>query len=231
MKTLRRTFFLLVIVFAIAMLPAISKAQQVQADKRPEEPHMIEATEQEFLQFWGWVMDHVDADPKYLPPQTAKRLQWAADQLNKKQLSFELATGIIPDQKATFVMIADYVGEKPLIRVNLSILAIWYWESYKSKTPLSHQERNNLAVFYSHEIIHLQHGPLVLTATKTDTPLREFEERRTWAMSVIEDIRPLLEKGEPLREDFVLADKTLRACGDDQDCPAFKKLMEEHALK
>lgn len=229
---LNRKFFLLTSLFIA--LPLISAAQQAPMAKQPEELPLIEATKDELLQFWGWVMHHVEIgteNSKYLPPQTSKRLLWLVDSLQKKELSFDLATGRVPPIKQLVIMVADYRDGKPIILVNLSQLAIWYWESYKSKTPISRQERNTLTLALSHEIIHLQHGPLVLAAVKSDPQLRDFEERRTWATFAIEDIRPLAEQGEPLNEDFVQTDKTLRSCQDDMDCPAFKKLISDHLPK
>lgn len=236
MKTDLRRARLLLVLFVLGVVPlAVSKAQQTQPDQQPQEPPMVVATENELLQFWGWVMDHVEAGTegsKYLSPQTNKRLVWMVDKLQKKELSFALATGRIPStEKIHALMVADYEAGKPIVRVNLSLLAVWYWGNYKSKIPISRQERNNLTVALSHEIIHLQHGSLVLQAVKSDAPLHDFEERRTWATSVIEDIRPLVEQREPLRDDFVLADKALRSCQDDQDCPAFKKFLYEHTIK
>ena len=236
MKTdLRCPRFLAMSLVLSAVLLAIGKAQQVQPTQQPGEPPLVVATESELLVFWSWLGGHIELgtdNSKYLPPQTSKRLLWLADKVQKKEFSYQLLTGRIPStQQVNPVMFADYEAGNPIIRVNLSLLVIWYWENYQKKIPISRQERNNLVIAFSHEIIHLQHGPLILQAARIDPQVNAFEERRTWATSVMEDIRPMLEEGEPLRSDFVEADKILRSCQDDQDCPAFKKFLSEHVIK
>jgi hypothetical protein len=223
------------LMFALVLASACF-AQQVEPAKQSDEPPLISMSQEEALQFWGWVANQAinfvsgNDEFKNVPQQTVGRLQWLVNKQNDG-LTFNLQSGRLPKEQVHILMLLSFKGSDPVVDVNLSLLTVMHWEKYKSKTPIDRKSRNTLILAFAHEAIHLKHGPFVMYAEQSDMQLREFEERRTWAQSVLEDIRPMLDKGEPMDDDFVQADKLLRSCNDDMDCPAFKKFTFDRTGK
>jgi hypothetical protein len=159
-------------------------------------------------------------------------LAWIFNENRVGNLTFSwFANGRIEDNQQVYGMTSGYVDGKLNIEVNLSLLAIWFWDSYKDHTPIPPMRRNDLAIMLSHEVIHLQHGKDVLEAVKTNLALRKEEERRTWTVTVLEDVRPLIASGEKLNEHFVQASDAFKACSGDPLCPAFESFIDGHMKK
>lgn len=220
--------------FALLDSSLAAQAQQ-KADNQSVQKPLIQLTEKEALAFFQWVMNLMNVEHeanKQLPPWTKERISWFFRQNQEDQLTLSvIATGLIGDDQQVIAMASGYKDGKANIEVNLSLLAIWFWDSYKQNVPVNRARRNDLALILSHEVIHIQHGSVILQEITVDPALRKEEERRTWAVSVLEDIRPLIRKGEKMNDHFIKAEEAFRFCNGDPDCPAFEKFVDGHTKK
>lgn len=217
-RTLCAALVLLMIPF---LLTGVVAAQDATISSQTKESLLDTMTTEEAFKLFNWVLGHLKVDTREFGPKTSQRIDWMFRE--SQNINFTLAKRVAEDtEEKTHLMIAGYDNGKLELKVNLGWLVKKYWENYRSNTPISRQDRNDLAILLSHEVIHLQHGPLLLQALKTDPALLGFEERRTWAQSVIEDIRPLVERNEAVNTDYTVAQILLRYCDDDMDCQAFK---------
>lgn len=234
MKFIVFVFLAVSVCFAQQAKPTTQLENQ-QSGKKSNDLPLIPMSKEEAKQFWVWIanqgIDYVGGgeDFKNVSKKTKDRLQWIVD-MEKRGLTAKLEFGRIQEEPVHYLMTSSYQGENPVLGVNLSWLAVLFLDKYNSKTPIDREGRNTLTIAFSHEAIHLKHGVLIMNALQSDPEVRAFEERRTWAQNVIEDIRPMLEKGEPMDENLIRADKLLRSCNDDMDCPAFKKFISDNLL-
>lgn len=206
------------------ILPVSALAQQKQkTNEQVAEEVFAKVSDAELSAFFQWIMtqvaDHSNKS-QHFSPLTKGRIAWMFDNAGQ---NFTLSKKIVGGPGWGEVSaLAGFKAGKPAINVNFGKLVQEHWQSYQTKSALSLLDLNNMVIMFAHEVIHLQHGPLLIEVMKTDPPLLAFEERRTWAQSVIEDVRPLVQKGQPLHGDYVVAEQLLRSCNDDMDCPAFK---------
>lgn len=223
--------------FVLAMVTVLSMSVQAHQlpNKQPTEKPVMEMSKAEAWSFFQWVMGLMDVKldaNKHLSTWTKERISWMFKENQEDRIAFNVfASGRILDGQQVYGMASGYADGKANIEVDLSLLGIWFWDSYKQKTSVDRVRRNDLAVMLSHEVIHIQHGSAILQGIKSDLVLRKEEERRTWTASVLEDIRPLIRRGENLNEHFVQANEALRICNGDPDCPAFDKFIEGHTKK
>lgn len=233
---MRRLVHTTLLILFVLLLPTV-EAQTVKPapEQQVAEKPMVVVSPEELEKFFRWVMGLVDNQlevNKNLPIWTKDRLQWVIKQTTAKQLIFNLGVGRVDENKTLYGATAGFMEDGTMnIELNMSLMTIWFWDNYKDGTPVDPARVNDLIIMLSHEVIHLKHGSDVLHAVATDLNLREEEEKRTWVISVLEDIRPLLRKGEKMNEHFVQASEALAACKGDPECPVFVAFIKGHTKK
>ncbi len=233
------TLCLSALIFMISVQEVLTgtiKAQSLSQSKPSEEKPMVSVSKDEAVTFFRWVMGLVDLgleENKHLSIWTKDRISWMFKENQENRLTFELLMGdrISGNEQVVYGMFSGYVDGKANIEVNLSLLGVWFWDNYQLKTPVDRARRNDLAVMLSHEVTHLQHGSVILEATGPDLALRAEEEKRTWTITVLEDIRPLVRRAEKLNDHFVQANEALLACKGDPDCSVFADFIKGHTKK
>lgn len=189
-------------------------------------------TKVEAFGFFDWLINQ--ANPKreennYLPAKTKERMSFLFKLMEDKQLGFEVLPTILSglDESTSVAMYSEYKDGKPSMATNLGYWASKAWDNYQQYGSIQRVVRTEFITVLSHEVIHLAKGPESFQGKKT----REqhlLEEKRAWTMQILEDFRPLIEKGEIIREHDLRAHGILSSCGDNPDCPEFMKFVESH---
>lgn len=159
-------------------------------------------------------------EARMLPVAVRQRVQILVDMNKARNLGFEFDAHPTSQGAGDHTVMACVCDVPENVKPSI-VLFPWFVQLTAQYTTLQ-----RLIVFstaFYHESTHLERWPLTKTYTYEDNL---NEEMRAYYRTDLDVVRPLLEKGLWMIDDYRRIDQVIRNCGDKFDCLEFRKEIE-----